>query len=62
MVETLLAALSAIVVALKAVPGTTGEVATWVSVIEHAVTSAITAHQIAKQAVDPARLNPIEPV
>jgi len=62
MIETLLTALSAIVSALKAVPGVTGEVATWISVVEHAVTNAIAAHQRAKQAVDPAQLKSIEPV
>ena len=62
MVETLLTALSAIVAALKVVPGTTGEVATWISVVEHGVSNAIAAHQKAKQSVDPAQLQPIQPV
>lgn len=62
MIETLLTALSAIVSALKIIPGVAGEVATWISVVEHAVANAISAHQKAKQAVDPAQLNPIEPV
>jgi len=62
MVQTLLTALAAVVAALKSVPGITGEVATWISIVDNAVTNAITAHQKAQQAVDPTQLKPIDPV
>jgi hypothetical protein len=62
MVQTLLTALAAVVAALKVVPGVTGEVATWISVIENAVTNAVAAHAKAQQAVDPTLLKPVDPV
>lgn len=62
MVEILLTALNALIAALKQAPGITGEVANWIAVIENASTEAYAAHVKAQQVVDPAALNPIDPV
>jgi len=62
MVQTLLTALAAVVAALKSAPGVTGEVATWISVVDNAATNALAAHQKAQQSVEPTQLKPIEPV
>lgn len=62
MILALLTSLAAIVTALKAVPGVTGDVARWISIVENAVTNAIEAHKQAKTQVDPALLTPEAPV
>jgi hypothetical protein len=59
---TILQLIAVAVAALKNVPGVTGEVAAWITVLDTAITNAVTAHQTAIAKVDPTQLHDITPV